>query len=365
MRGQNSETQEDLYSYIPLEARIPAKHPLRKIKEIIDSVLEEMDQEFDALYSHTGRPSVPPELLLKALFLQVLYGIRSERLLLEQIDFNFLYRWFVGLKADTRIWDETVFSKNRERLLKGEIADKLFERVIAIAERKKLISNEHFTVDGTLVEAWASLKSFQKKDDDEKRKDDGDPGNPSVDFHGEKRSNATHESKTDPESNLYKKSKGARAMLCYMGHVLMENRNGLAVGAETTVSGYYAEHEAALSMIDTLDGENRKTLGADKHYDNENFCEELRARKVTPHVAMNIHSRRHQSAIDERTSRHPGYEISQRKRKRVEEIFGWLKEFSILRRPHFRGRERIGYLFKFALSVYNIVRIRNLIEASA
>jgi transposase len=364
MRGQKSDQQTELYSYIPLETRIPANHPLRKIKEITDSVLEEMDKEFDALYSHTGRPSVPPEMLLKSLFLQILYSIRSEKLLLEQIDFNFLYRWFVGLKSDDQIWDETVFSKNRERLLKGEIADRLFEKVIALANKKNLISDEHFTVDGTLVEAWASLKSFQKKDKEEKRKDDDDSGNPSIDFHGEKRSNETHESKTDPEAKLYRKSKGQAAKLSYMGHVLMENRNGLAVGVDATIAGYFAEHEAALEMIDRLGTEKKKTLGADKHYDNETFCKELRGRNVTPHVAMNIHARKYTSAIDGRTSRHPGYEISQKKRKRVEEIFGWLKAFSILRRPHFRGLDKIEYQFKFAVSVYNILRIRNLLEVA-
>ncbi len=364
MRGPQDKNQTELYSYIPIEARIPAKHPLRKIQEIVDSVLEEMSKEFDALYSHTGRPSVPPEMLLKALFLQVLYGIRSERQLLEQIDFNFLYRWFIGIKADDRIWDETVFSKNRERLLNGEIADKLFEKVITLAGRKNLISDEHFTVDGTIVEAWASLKSFQKKDGKTKRKDDGDPGNPSVDFHGEKRKNDTHESTTDPEAKLYRKSKGQTAKLSFMGHVLMENRNGLAIGADATIAGYFAEHESAIEMIDNFRTKKQKTLGTDKHYDNDDFCNELRKRNITPHVAKNIHARKHKSAIDGRTTRHPGYEISQRKRKRVEEIFGWLKAFSILRRPHFRGLERIDYLFKFSVAVYNILRIRNLLEAS-
>jgi transposase len=364
MRGEQNQNQTELYSYIPIEARIPAKHPLRKIREILDSVLEEMSKEFDALYSHTGRPSVPPEMLLKALFLQILYGIRSERQLLEQIDFNFLYRWFIGLKADDRIWDETVFSKNRERLLKGEIADKLFEEVRALADQKNLISDEHFTVDGTLVEAWASLKSFQKKDEKNKRKDDGDPGNPSVDFHGEKRRNDTHESTTDPDAKLYRKSGGQTAKLSYMGHVLMENRNGLAIGADATIAGYFAEHESALKMVDTFKTNKQKTLGADKHYDNDHFCNELRTKNITPHIAMNIHARKHKSAIDGRTTRHSGYEISQRKRKRVEEIFGWLKAFSILRRPHFRGLDRIDYLFTFSVAVYNILRIRNLLEAS-
>lgn len=363
MRGPEDNHQDDLYSYIPLETRIPAKHPLRKIREIVDGVLESMSKDFDTLYSHTGRPSVPPETLLKSLFLQVLYGIRSERLLLEQIDFNFLYRWFVGLRADDKIWDETVFTKNRQRLLNGEIADQFFEKVIALANKKGLISDEHFTVDGTLIEAWASLKSFQKKDKNDKRKDDGDPGNPSVDFHGEKRSNATHESTTDPEAKLYRKSKGQTAKLSYMGHVLMENRNGLAVGANATIAGYYAEHDAAIEMIDELKTKKQKTLGADKHYDNDDFCAELRDRNVTPHVAMNIHARKHKSAIDGRTTRHPGYEVSQRKRKRVEEIFGWLKAFSIMRRPHFKGLDRIEYLFKFSVAAYNVLRIRNLLEA--
>jgi transposase len=361
MRGNHSDNQTELYSYIPLEKRIPQNHPLRKIKEITDSVLEEMDKEFNALYSHTGRPSVPPEMLLKSLFLQILYGIRSERLLLEQIDFNFLYRWFVGLKADAPIWDESVFSKNRVRLFEGEIADRLFEKVIALAQKKNLVSDEHFTVDGTLIEAWASLKSFQKTDSDEDRKDDGDPGNPDVDFHGEKRSNKTHSSTTDPGSKLYKKSKGQVAKLSYMGHVLMENRNGLAVGADMTPASYHAEHEAALEMIDCLDTKKRKTLGADKHYDNDALCKALREKNVTPHIARKIHARKHHSAVDGRTTRHAGYEISQKKRKRVEEIFGWLKEFSVMRRPHFRGLERLEYHFKLAVSVYNIMRIKNIL----
>ena len=320
MRGPEDNHQSDIYSYIPLETQIPAKHPLRKIREIVDSVLESMSKDFDTLYSHTGRPNVPSETLLKALFLQVLYGIRRERLLLEQIDFNFLYRWFVGLRADDKIWDDTVFTKNRQRLLNGEIADQFFEKVIALANKKDLISDEHFTVDGTLIEAWASLKSFQKKDKNDKRKDDGDPGNHSVDFHGEKRSNAT-------------------------------------------IAGYYAEHDVAIEMIDELKTKKQKTLGADKHYDNDDFCAELRERNVTPHVAMNIHARKHKSAIDGRTTRHPRYEVSQRKRKRVEEIFGWLKAFSIMRRPHFKGLDRIEYLFKFSVAAYNVLRIRNLLEA--
>lgn len=362
MRGNNKSQQAELYSYIPIESRIPAKHPLRKIKEIIDSALEEMNKDIDALYSHTGRPSIPPEMILKSIVLQVLYGIRSEALLLEQIDFNFLYRWFLGMKADDKMWDETVFSKNRDRLLRGEIIDRLMEVLIAYARKSKLTSDEHFTVDGTLVEAWASLKSFRDKNNSDDKKDDGDKGNPSVDFHGEKRSNETHQSTTDPEAKLYRKSQGQTAKLSFMAHVLMENRNGLAVGASATLAGYYAEHDAAIEMIDKLKSKKRKTLGADKHYDNDNFCEQLRERNITPHVAQNIHARKFKSAVDGRTTSHQGYAISQRKRKRVEEIFGWLKQFSIMRRPHFRGLRNIEYQFKIGVAVYNTLRIANLLN---
>jgi transposase len=365
MRGEKTATQVELFSYIPMETRIPAKHPLRRLRELVDGVLSEMSRRFDEVYSHTGRPSIPPETLLKASFLQVLYGIRSERLLLEQIEFNWLYRWFVGLTADDAIWDETVFTKNRDRLLSGEVADLFFQRVIAIAEQKKLVSKDHFTVDGTLIEAWASLKSLKKKDSDEKNKDDGDLGNPSVDFHGEKRSNHTHESSTDPESKIYTKSKGVAAKLNYMGHVLMENRNGLAVQTAVTQAGYHAEHDAALDMLDEQGGLNRKTLGGDKHYDNNEFCSQLRGMNVTPHVAQNIHARKHRSAVDGRTTRHPGYEISQRKRKRVEEIFGWLKQFGPMRRVHYRGKRKVEFFFKFAVAVYNLLRIHNLTEVLA
>lgn len=361
MRGQTTE-QNELFSYIPLEARVPERHPLRRIKALIDPILERLSPHFDAIYSTTGRPSIPPEMLLKALLLQILYGIRSEFLLLEQIDFNLLYRWFVGLGPDDRVWDESVFTKNRNRLLRGEIADVFFFEVVRVADKKKLISKEHFTVDGTLIEAWASLKSLVPKEEtdaDSKRDDDGDPGNPSVNFRGEKRTNQTHESSTDPEAKIYTKSSGATAKLNFMGHVLMENRNGLAVEATLTPAGYHAEHDAAVDMLDDLDTSYKKTLGADKAYDEEEFCEALRARGVTPHVAQNIHKNRHYSAVDGRTTRHPGYAISSRKRKRVEEIYGWLKG-TILRRVHFRGMRRVGFVFKFAVAVYNLLRISNL-----
>jgi len=362
MRGQNT-PQNSMFSYIPLEMRVPKKHPLRKIREIVDDVLEAMNSSFDEIYSHTGRPSIPPEVLIKALFLQYLYGFKSERILLEQIDFNFLYRWFVGISADDEVWDETVFSKNRERLLGEKIINELFSQIVNRAEKKGLLSSEHFSVDGTLLQSWASMKSFKKKD---KLKDSGsddndiDKGNPSVDFHGEKRSNETHESSTDPEARLYKKSSGSAAKLCFMGHALSENRNGLAVRVVTTQASFHAEHEAALTMIGTLERNKRITLGADKHYDDHNFCKEARGKKVTPHVAQNIHARRKKSAIDGRTTRYPGYEISIRKRKRIEEIFGWLKDTGCMRRPHFRGLKRIGAAFTFAMSVYNVVRMQNL-----
>jgi transposase len=364
MRGKQ-DPQTDMFSYIPLEKRIREDHPLRSMKKIVDEVLESMNKDFDAMYSHTGRPSIPPEMLIKTLFLQVLYGIRSEFQVLEQLDYNLLYRWFVGLSADDKIWDETVFTKNRDRLFSGYIAERFFSEVIKKAKEFDLMSSDHFSVDGTLIESWASLKSFKAKDGEDKGDDDGDPGNPSVDFHGEKRSNKTHSSTTDPEAKIFKKSKGTAAKLCYMGHALMENRNGLIARATVTEAGYYAEHDAAIKMIDELKFGNRRTLGADKHYDSSDFCEKLRERKVTPHVAMNIHARRHSSAIDGRTSNQPGYLVSIRKRKRIEEIFGWMKQYSIMRRPHFRGRKRIETVFCFSACVYNILRISNLTTSMA
>jgi len=364
MRGKQ-QPQTEMFSYIPLEKRIREDHPLRSMRKIVDDVLESMNKDFDAMYSYTGRPSIPPEMLIKTLFLQVLYGIRSEFQVLEQLNYNLLYRWFVGLSPDDKIWDETVFTKNRDRLFSGYIVERFFDEVIKKAEDSDLMSSDHFSVDGTLVESWASLKSLKKKEGEEERKDDGDPGNPSVDFKGEKRSNKTHESTTDPEAKIYTKSKGTAAKLCYMGHALMENRNGLVARATVTEAGYYSEHDAAIEMIDDLGTRNRKTLGADKHYDNDEFCKKLRERNVTPHVAINIHSRKHNSAIDGRTTNQPGYAVSIRKRKRIEEIFGWMKQYSIMRRPHFRGRKRIESVFCFSACVYNVLRISNLTSSMA
>ena len=348
-----------MFSVIPVDSWIEEKHPLRAMAALVEPVLESLSADFDAIYSSTGRPSIPPEQLLKALLIQVLYTIRSESQLLEHLRFNLLYRWFVGLAPDQRIWDETVFSKNRDRLLNGAIASKFFEKVLAVAGASDLISNDHFSVDGTQIQAWASHKSFQLKDEEVKSKSDDDSGNPSVDFHGEKRTNETHESRTDPESRLYKKSKGSEAKLSYLGHAVMENRNGLVVDARVTQADGTAEREVAMGMAMNLEGSHRKTLGGDKNYDTKDFAAVMSAFNITPHVAQNL-NRRGGSAIDERTTRHAGYEVSQKKRKLIEEVFGWLKTVGPMRRPHFRGLKRMSWWFKFSVAVYNLVRIRNL-----
>jgi len=291
--------------------------------------------------------------------------VRSERMLMEQLQYNMLFRWFVGLNMDDEVWNATTFSKNRDRLLRGEIAEEFFKAVLAVARAKELLSDEHFTVDGTMVEGWASLKSFQPKDgsgNDSNDKPD-DPGNPTVNFHGQKRSNKTHQSRTDADLRLFKKTKGSEAKLAYQGHVLMENRNGLVVNATLTHASGTAEREAALALVGQRPQKTRMTLGGDKAYDTKDFIADLRACQVTPHVAQND-KRRGGSAIDQRTTRHPGYEISQRKRKRVEEIFGWLKTVGLLRKTRHRGLRLVGWIFKFATAAYNLVRIRNLAEVT-
>ena len=353
MRGDDRKP-DALFSYIRPEQRVPADHPLRPIRDMVDTVLRELSPEFGRLYAKIGRPSIPPEKLLRALLLQVLYSVRSERQLMEQLDYNLLFRWFVGLSLDDAIWEVTVFTKNRERLLRGDIARAFFERVGAQAQARQLLSAEHFTVDGTLLEAWAGLKSFRRKDTPAPPPDD--PGNPTVDFHGERRTNATHASTTDPEARLTRKSKGHEAQLAYQGHVLMENRHGLAVDTCVTQAVGVAEREAALAMAANLPA--GATLGADKGYDTAGFVASLRDEQVTPHVAQNITRRR--SAIDNRTTRHPGYAVSQQRRKRVEEIFGWAKTIGLCRQMRHRGLRRVGSMFTFALAVYNLVRIRNL-----
>jgi transposase len=368
MRGR-IDSQVPMFSYIPIDSWVEERHPLRPILDMVDRVLAEMSPDIDVIYAKVGRPSIPPEQLLKALLLQVLYTIRSEGQLLEHLRFNLLYRWFVGLAPDSRIWDESVFTKNRDRLLSGKVAARFFEQVIEQARERGLTSNQHFTVDGTLVQAWANFKSFEPKGDKDEIKnggsDDhdgfgsgGDAGNPAVDFRGQKRSNATHESKTDAESRLYKKSRGSEAKLSYMGHVMMENRNGIAVDARLTKATGTAERAAAHEMALDLPGKHRKTLGADKGYDSADHIEDLRAAGVTPHIAT-----KETSKLDARTTRHPGYEVSKRKRKLVEEIFGWLKTIGPMRRPHLRGRKKLEWWFTFSVAVYNLVRIRNLCAA--
>ena len=360
MRGDDR-NNADLYSYISPEKRVPKDHPLRPIRQMVDKALADLSSHFEKLYSRVGRPSIPPEKLLRALLLQMFYSIRSERLLMEELDYNLLFRWFVGLNTDDEVWAPTVFTKNRERLLTGEIHKLFFEGVLAQARENRLLSDEHFTVDGTLVEAWAGHKSFKPKDGSGSNPPDS-PGNPTVNFHGEKRSNETHASTTDPDSRLYRKSNGTESKLSYFGHVLMENRNGLAVDAELSLASGRAEPQAAIDMVGRIDGTKRVTLGADKAYDTREVVETLRVMGVTPHIAAKNAA---YSMIDERTTRHPGYEISQRKRKRVEENCGWLKTVALMWTTRHRGKDRVGWMFTFALAAYNLVRIRNLTASAA
>jgi transposase len=360
MRGDDRQ-QGAMFSYVSLEQRVPENHPLRPIRAMVDQALAELSAAFEGLYSRVGRPSIPPEKLLRALLLQVLYTIRSERMLMEQLDYNLLFRWFVGLGMDDAVWVPTVFSKNRDRLLEGDIAQEFFVRVLAQAKKRQLLSVEHFTVDGTLIEAWAGQKSFRKKDKPSDAPPD-DPGNPTVDFHGEKRSNATHQSTTDSEAKLFKKGKGREAKLSYMGHVLMENRNGLVVGAELTPATGKAERETALDLLKQAPRSEQGTVGADKGYDTRDFVAQARALGITPHVAQNTSGRK--SAIDGRTTRHEGYSISQRIRKRVEEVFGWMKTIGLMRKTRHKGVDRVGWMFVFAAAAYNLVRMRNLAEAA-
>jgi transposase len=356
MRGFD-EQPKHLFSYISIEQRVPATHPLRSIRQMTDRVLATLSPQFTKMYAKIGRPSIPPEKLLRALLLQVLYTVRSERLLMEQLEYNLLFRWFVGLELDDPVWDATVFTKNRDRLLAGDVAGTFFQAVRAEAEARQLTSDEHFTVDGTLLEAWASLKSFKKVEGDDGPPPD-DPGNPTVNFHGETRTNATHASTTDPDARLARKGPGKEAKLSYTGHILMENRNGLAVDVAVLPATGTAEREAAIEMIAALPDTGRITLGGDKNYDTQDFVAQLRELEVTPHVAQNDTNRR--SAIDGRTTHHAGYAISQQKRKRIEEIFGWLKTVGGLRKLRHRGHERVTWMFTFSVAVYNLVRIRNL-----
>ncbi len=361
MRGQDTQ-QAGMFSYLSPEERVPATHPLRPIRQYVDTALTALSPQLARLYARTGRPSIAPEKLLRALLLQVLYSLRSERLLMEELQYNLLFRWFVGLDLDAPVWDVTVFTKNRDRLLAGAVATVFFEQVLAQAKAQRLLSDEHFTVDGTLIEAWAGQKSFKKKTDVPPASPPEDPGNSSVDFRGERRTNATHASTTDPEARLYKKAAGQEAKLCFLGHVLMENRHGLVVNTRLTPATGTAEREAAIALVDGRPTTRRITLGGDKNYDTQAFIQDLRTRQVTPHVAQ--HTTNRASAIDGRTTRHAGYTVSQQKRKRVEEIFGWLKTVGLLRKVKLRGVQRVGWLFTFAAAVYNLVRMRNLVEVA-
>ena len=361
MRGSDGR-QDEMWSYVSAEERIPQDHPMRGMRLLVDRALKDLSPRFSKLYSDTGRPSIAPERLLRALLVQVLYTIRSERLLMEQLNYNILFRWFVGLSMDDRVWDATVFTKNRDRLLAGDIAEAFFAKVLAQARAEGLLSEEHFTVDGTLIEAWAGQKSFQRTDGSDRASPD-DPGNATVDFRGEKRSNATHSSTTDPEARLYKKTKGSEAKLCYLGHLLMENRNGLAMSALVTQANGTAERIAAQVLIQEVRTPRRITVGGDKNYDTQDFVETCRRLDATPHVAQN--TKRRSSAIDERTTRHPGYSVSQRKRKCIEEIFGWLKMVGLMRKTRHRGTDRVGWMFTFAVAAFNLVRIRNLTARAA
>jgi transposase len=357
MRGQDL-YQAAMYSYLSPEQRVPTDHPLRPIKDMADRFLGELSPEFSRMYSDFGRPSIPPEKLLRALLLQVLYTIRSERMLMEQLNYNLLFRWFVGLNMDDPIWDVTVYTKNRDRLLEADVARKFFDLVVAAARQLELMSDEHFTVDGTLLEACASLKSFKRKDGKEEAPPD-DPGNPTVDFHGEQRSNQTHQSTTDPEALLARKGAGKEAKLSYSGNVLMENRNGLVADVEVMQADGTAERDAAVVMVESVGGNHRITVGADKGYDTKGFAQDMRDLNATPHVAP----KKRGSAIDGRTTRHEGYKISQQKRKRVEEIFGWMKTVGGMRKLRHRGLELVTWMFTFAAAAYNMVRIRNLAQS--
>ena len=370
MRGEDRESGS-LFSYVSCEARVPADHPLRAIRAIVDEALEVLSPTFERLYAKTGRPSIAPEKLLRALLLQAFYGIRSERQLMEQLDYNLLFRWFVGLSMDAAAWDATVYSKNRDRLIDGDVAARFLQALVKSERVKALLSDDHFSVDGTLIDAWASMKSFRPKDGG----DDADPPavgggrNAGRDFRGQKRSNETHASTTDPDARLYRKGDGQSSRLCFMGHLLMENRNALIVDAAFTHASGTAERDATLAMLDRRKRRQRITLGADKAYDVSGFVDALRIRKVTPHIAVDGHvtktGKRRKTRIDGRTTRHPGYGVSQRVRKRIEESFGWIKAPAGLAKTRHRGLERAGWMFTLTAAACNLVRLPKLMAAVA
>jgi transposase len=358
MRGDDQQTGW-MFSYVSPEERVPADHPLRAIRQMTETIFARLSPRFDRLYSDIGRPSIPPEKLLRALLLQGLYTVRSERLLMEQLQYNLLFRWFVGLGMDDPVWDPTTFTKNRDRLLDGDIAEAFFQEVLALARAARLLSDDHFTVDGTLLEAWASHKSFRRRDTP--REPPQDSGNPSVDFRGETRTNDTHQSTTDPDARLFTKSRGSAATRCYMGHLLTENRHGLIVNALVTPATGTAERDAALAMLSELPDTGRITLGGDKNFDTQGFVRCTRELGVTPHVAQFPETKSRGSAIDARTTRHPGYALSQQKRKLVEQAFGWMKTIGPMRKLHHRGGPRVNWNFTFTAAAYNLVRLRTLL----
>jgi transposase len=374
MRGSDR-SSGSLFSYVDLESRVPRDHPLRTIRGVVNDVLAELAGDFEGLYARTGRPSIPPEKLVRALLLQAFYSIRSERRLMEQLEFNLLFRWFVGLGIDDPVWDASTFCKNRDRLLEADVAGRVLAGVVEHRRVRRLLSRDHFSVDGTLIEAWASMKSFRPKDDGGGGGggDGGGSGpgrNTERDFHGETRSNRTHESTTDPEARLYRKGNGRESRLCYMGHALMENRNGLVVGGLVSEADGTAEREAALALLARHRPEPRRvTLAADKGYDVAAFVGRLRDHKVTPHIAVQGHrtktGKRRKTLIDGRTTRHPGYAASQRCRKRIEEAFGWAKTQGGQAKTRFRGRRRVDASFTLALAAYNLVRLPRLLAQAA
>ena len=362
MRGDDPR-HESMFSYVTPEQRVRAEHPLRPIRRMTDAALERLSPRFARLYSTTGRPSIPPEQLLRALLLQILYSIRSERLLVEELDYSVLYRWFVGLSMDDRIWDATTFTKNRDRLLQGDVADAFFAEVLAAIRADGLLSDEHFTVDGTLLEAWASHKSFKPKDGPSSPPDD--PKNPTVNFHGQTRRNDTHQSTTDPDARLYKKAVGREAKLGYLAHLLTENRHGLIIDTAVTAASGTAERDAAMVMLGELPLTTRRlTVAADKAYDTRAWVAAVRRRRITPHVAQNEFGCGG-SAIDARTTRHAGYRVSHRKRKLIEQAFGWLKTVALFRKLRHRGGRLVDWLISFGAAAYNLVRWRNLVAHPA
>ena len=360
MRGTDQQ-QSHVFSYISPEQRVRKDHSLRPIRAMVDEILKQLSPQFNKMYAKVGRPSIPPEQLLRAQLLQLFYSVRSERLLMEEMDYNILFRWFVGLNLDDEVWDATTFTKNRNRLLEAEVAKEFLARVVEQAREKGWTSDEHFTVDGTLLEAWASVKSFQPKDKKSSPPPD-DPGNPTVNFHGEKRSNKTHKSKSDPDALLARKSAGKEAKLSYSGNLLVENRHGLIVSSLVWEATGTAERDAAMAMLQQVPGTGRVTVGGDKGFDTAEFVRECRNMCVTPHVAQNL-ARRGGSAIDGRTTQSAGYRTSQKKRKRIEECFGWLKTIALLRQVRHRGTLNVNWIFTFACAAYNLVRMRNLMRS--